>query len=500
MERITRQLVAFLLVFCFLLPAAPFVCASEEASSDPDISISIQMVEQSSGMSVIPSLRLTCPAGTSAAGLLEILCDYSYLSGYYTRNGVLIWVEQQIEGETIRYSSPDGWCLKVNGNVIEEGILPILQDGDELCWEFYSEEIDSVDEFPQHELSPASIQNLWDEAHAQHLAQATSWLKSNFNQNETIFCLGVAGVSVNYQKIDRLKESILQTRSYENAMQLAQYILAVTFCGIPATNIEGRNLLEDLSSYPDILADGSDSAAVALIAADSNGYVLPTQGVNTRASLCRGLLSCQNEDGGFAPFVGEPSTVFHTALALSALSGYRQETAVQPAIEDALHYLAQVQNEDGSFPASESHSVVESTGLAVVSLYAAGISVHDQRFSHSADPLEALLPYQTQSGGFSPEIGVAADERSTIAAILALMAAKNNGNIFVLRNPIVSSVLTSSDPLSVPATDMVDIEDTAVSHMDPIQSPYFIPVVGVAAICLGGVLILLIFVRMRRKK
>ena len=111
-------------------------------------------------------------------------------------------------------------------------------------------------------------------------------------------------------------------------------ILAATFCGIYAGNISGTNLLTTLSNYPDISRGGSYGAILALLAADSNEYSLPADGINTRATLRSVILSAQNEDGGFCLTKGEESSPFLTACALTALSRYSSMDEVRQAVQE----------------------------------------------------------------------------------------------------------------------------------------------------------------------
>ena len=484
MNRLLRRLAALATCAVFALSGAQSARAEDLSnpsgeSSEAAILVSVRMEEETSGSTVIPTLHLSCPAGTTAAGLLAILQNYAYLDSYTPTNGVLAAVELEVDGEPLTLTGTDGWDLTINGQPVDRGSLPILSDGDELCWSFVS--ADSSAEEPAREVA-ASVASLWNDRYAEALTQATAWLKNNFDENFALISLGAAGVSVNYQNISRLIEMV-EAGSFADSAALAKAILSATFCGMSAANIRGKNLLSDLSAYPDIAGDGPLAAALALIAVDSNEYPLP-DGLNTRASLRSLLLEAQNEDGSFSAAEGEAGSALLTAAALTALSCYRQSDGVEAALENGLAYLSAAQNEDGSMSGGDDASTAFATSFAVAALCALGVPVDNPDFVREENLLEALLRYQTQSGGFCPEIGEPAEEEATAAAILALTAAKNNRNIFVLRSPLTAQPAESQEE-SGSETEPAAADESSISQQEE-TSPSPLPAIGVAAAALAA--------------
>ncbi len=479
------------------------ISAETPESSPSSIRVTVRMEEEGSGTGVIPPLQLSCPAGTTAAGLLVRLRNFAYLESFVLVGGTLLSIGLEEGGEERLLSGTDGWDLFINETLIERGSLPVLNDGDEVCWRF--EAAENASRQPSHEVAAASTATQWNERYAEALIQAGAWLKNNFRHSATLVSLGAAGISVEYQSIEKLMEAA-EAASREDAVDLALLILSATFCGISATNMQGKDLLADLSAYPGLAGEGTLAAACALIAADSNAYPLPEDGINTRESLLEILLAAQNADGGFSAETGGSSSPFLTAASLVALSRYRQSGEVDAASERARAYLAGVQLEDGSMPGEETASAALNTSFAIAALCAMNVPVADPDSSAGNSLLEALLSYQTQNGGFCPEPGEPADESATAAAVLALAAAKNNRNIFVLRTPLAESEASSqpagdgteSPPPAETEPSRSETPDGAAGAEEPV-SPLAAGISAALAVAAACAIALLLRRRRRRR-
>ena len=80
------------------------------------------------------------------------------------------------------------------------------------------------------------------------------------------------------------------------------------------------------------------------------------------------LASCQNEDGGYGPSAGSPSTVEGTAWSIIALAAYHAVPGT-PEIKRAVDWLIGVQRPSGGFPAAASGPEdPETTACAIMAL------------------------------------------------------------------------------------------------------------------------------------
>ena len=480
--------------------AEPVLLEQEPISSIDEgsrVQITVSMTEPEAGLSLIPALSFSCPAGTTAGGVLELLCQYAYLSDFLWEDGKLALVEINEDEEIREYGREGVWTLFCNGQEVLQGDSFMLESGDALEWIYTAESPSSREDLPKREQAAVSA-DAWSEEYAKGLAAACSWLKQNQQSCFGLVSMGAAGIAADYQVIDRLKTEIAGIGAYPTAKEAAVDALAATFCGIPATNVAGHDLVKVISDYPDIAGGGLEPAVFALLAADSNGYEIPADSVNTRAALRAMLLSFQNEDGGFAPAQGEPSSPLLTACALTALSAYTEEEQVRQAAANGMAYLSQRQNEDGTFPDNGGVSSALPTSAVIIALCSMGVHMDDPRFVKQKGLMDALLSFQVNSGGFAPEIGTAAGETATAAAVLALTAVKSGRNVFVLKTP-----LSAPEEPAVQAEGAVQPEssesreETSEAAGNAAAGGWL---AGILALCFGILLAVVVFLSRRTGK
>ena len=120
----------------------------------------------------------------------------------------------------------------------------------------------------------------------------------------------------------------------------------------------------------------------------------------TREGLVAEILSYQCSDGGWA-LMGDESDVDMTAMALTSLAPYQEETDVKAAVDAALTYLSDAQQADGGFM-SWGAANSESCAQVIVALTALGIDpAADSRFvKNGASPLDGLCAFACEGGGF----------------------------------------------------------------------------------------------------
>lgn len=147
--------------------------------------------------------------------------------------------------------------------------------------------------------------------------------------------------------------------------------------------------------YSDIV-DDLNVAVWSLIALDSTGVEIPEGSRLQRDALVELVLSCQNEDGGFA-LIGAGSDAYWTALALQALARYQERSDVKDATEKALAYLKGILNEQCDYGTAESNAET------VTALLMLGIDPTDPDNGFTkgdADLFTAIDAYKGAEGGF----------------------------------------------------------------------------------------------------
>ena len=166
-------------------------------------------------------------------------------------------------------------------------------------------------------------------------------------------------------------------------------ILAMTALGADPRTYTDYNLLEGIADLEKVTAQGLNGAIWALIALDSHDYTPPVmedieeENLATRDALYEYIADKFLEDGGWA-FTGTEPDVDITAMALTALAPYTWIDDISDKVDQAVAWLSEVQNEDGTFSAMYNgikEPTAESTAWVVMALSTLGIDpATDARF------------------------------------------------------------------------------------------------------------------------
>lgn len=232
------------------------------------------------------------------------------------------------------------------------------------------------------------------------------------------------------QYYNRVKDYVREQQGILHEQKYTEYsrvILALTAIGKNPENVAGYNLLLPLGDYEKTIGQGLNGAIWALIALDSGHYAVaqnPTAAVQaTRELYVEKILSAQKPDGGWAFTDTGASDIDLTAMALCALSKYEDNANVQAAIDTALGFLSEVQNEDGGFTSWGSTSS-ESSAQVLLAFGELGISVHDVRFVKNGKTVQDhLMTFAMENGGFRHTLDEAdGNQMSLEQAVCALVS------------------------------------------------------------------------------
>ena len=203
---------------------------------------------------------------------------------------------------------------------------------------------------------------------------------------------------------DYVKQAGSVRLHHAKSTENSRTILGLTAAGYDAANVAGVDLTAGLTDMAYLRAQGTNGPIWALIALDCHGYDIPQcadgEEQVTREGLVAEILSYQCSDGGWA-LMGDESDVDMTAMALTALAPYKDDVEVKAAVDAALAYLSDAQQDDGGFMSwGESNS--ESCAQVIVALTALGIDpAADSRFvKNGASPLDGLCAFACEGGGF----------------------------------------------------------------------------------------------------
>lgn len=203
---------------------------------------------------------------------------------------------------------------------------------------------------------------------------------------------------------DYVKQAGSVRLHHAKSTENSRTILGLTAAGYNAANVAGVDLTAGLTDMAYLRAQGTNGPIWALIALDCHGYDIPQcadgEEQTTREGLVAEILAYQCSDGGWT-LAGDTADVDMSAMALTALAAYKEDDEVKAAVDAALVYLSDAQQEDGGFiswgePNSESCSQV------IVALTALGIDpTSDERFiKEGGTVLDALCAFACEGGGF----------------------------------------------------------------------------------------------------
>lgn len=214
--------------------------------------------------------------------------------------------------------------------------------------------------------------------------------------------------------------------------------IAAVAIGQDPRDVGGHNLIELIYNSPDrklwdgsfedtMTYQGNNGPIFALIALDTKNYPVPENARWTREKLIDELLANQNIDGSWhLSNLYESPSIDITAMALTALSPYKDQLKVRSALEKTVQYLSTIQTETGGFDGGAFVGGItsEATSQVIIGLTAYGIDPTSEQFTKNGNNLiEHLLSYQNEDGGFRhTDAYPASDAMATEQALQALVA------------------------------------------------------------------------------
>ncbi len=192
--------------------------------------------------------------------------------------------------------------------------------------------------------------------------------------------------------------------------EYSRAIIALTAIGKNATDFYGYNLVTPVLDYEKTAKQGVNGAIWALIALECGNYY--PQQKELREKYINKILSMQGENGGFSlskSFQPDPDV---TAMALQALSFYKNDKTILSAIEKGQAFLSKIKN----FPSCES---VSQAITALTSLGKNSADLEIQRL------LNILYTFRCETGGYCHQLyETKANQMATEQALCALASLK----------------------------------------------------------------------------
>lgn len=244
----------------------------------------------------------------------------------------------------------------------------------------------------------------------------------------------------NVEEYAKERNGVLHERKYTEYSRL---IVSLTAIGKDPCNVAGYNLLKALGDYEKTIWQGINGPIWAIIALDCGGYEIPVNSdaktQATRDMYINRILELQLDDGGWSLLGDKASTSDPdiTAMALVALSKYRNMENVEIAVKKAISCLSALQNERGGY-VSQGAENAESCAQVIVALNELGISVEDERFvKNGYTTLDNLMTFYVEGGGFlhtrsQTEPNMMATEQAFYALAAVKRRAENKSSLYTM--------------------------------------------------------------------
>jgi hypothetical protein len=230
-----------------------------------------------------------------------------------------------------------------------------------------------------------------------------------------------------------------------------RYALAIRAAGQDAAAFAGYNLIQSIYNHARMTSQGTNGPIFALIALDSGSYEVPSNALWSRLKLVDWLIKQQNTSGAFPLSEKGEDNLDITAMAITALSPYKEQSSVKSAIDKSVKWLSAQQNENGGYTAfDESNS--ESVAQVIIALATLGMSPLDASFvKKNGSLLTNLLSFRQADGGFAHTVGQPANEIATEQALMALVSYDR----FIKQKPSLFNI-SADTPLSGVKQSFVD--------------------------------------------
>ncbi len=212
-----------------------------------------------------------------------------------------------------------------------------------------------------------------------------------------------------------------------NAVTAMKYALTVYACGVKGSKF-------DSLGGETIRSAESTAALVFALHLKNIGY---DTGMTAEEHVER-LLSKVTPSGGF-PTVGTTPDIDMTAMAVQALSPYKNDERIAAVIDRALGYLSSQQTASGAFRYYNNENC-ENCAQVVLALTSLGIDPQtDERFiKDGVSVYDALLSYRLDDGGFEHIHGEGRNGTATAQAYCALVNKEKLTPFYVTDEPSVT--------------------------------------------------------------
>lgn len=279
----------------------------------------------------------------------------------------------------------------------------------------------------------------WTQDMSEAFSEGCNFLNTNAKSDDYLMVAGITNnVADNINDTTRMISEIKDKKgNYSDCISLSKDIIGIVFSSLNPTDLDGVNLISTLQNYKNINYDDIYQNIYPLLAYDSNDFDVSDNAVNNRTVLIDNILKFQNDDGSFSETKDGSKAVKSTAMALTAISNYSNDSNVKECIQRGTDYLKSKRLPSGLFGNNETEADVGDLCEVITALSSLNISPNDSNFAlKNSNLVDILLKYQKNDGGFCVKSGQESSVETTQQAVISLSSVKNRQNPYILQNKI----------------------------------------------------------------
>jgi LPXTG-motif cell wall-anchored protein len=358
------------------------------------------------------------------------------------------------------------WAFYVNGVMSSVGAdTYLLKTGDQISFQYESWETPGKETSPDtnEEASPgkSTAPNLPISATKLQKAidVASQYVRKNQVGEWEAIALQQAGKELPVHYLDNVTKLVKDKNGrFSKITEYERYTLGILAAGGNPTNVAGYNLIESIYNG-EIAKQGLNGVFYGLIALDSAKFDIPKSAKWSREKLVSQLLEKQNKDNGWSWDGSGKSDIDTTAMVITALSPYKEQTDVKAAIDLAVQYLLshyQTGKIDNSSTAAQ----------VVIGLSSIGVDANSTVFTKDGISLFMyLLSFQNVDGGFDWQGGSISDVFSTSQGFQGLVSYQLfvNGKGALYQLPLFPEITSPEAPNSDATPDATPDSNSVVN-------------------------------------
>jgi LPXTG-motif cell wall-anchored protein len=404
----------------------------------------------------------------------------------------------------VKMEGTNYWAFYVNGQMASVGADSYsLKSNDQISFQYESWETpgEEPEEGTGEETNPEPTKPQVDPIPETKLSNVINAVSQYVNKNQVgeweAVALKQAGKELPANYLENVTKLIKDKKGkFSKITDYERYTLGILAAGGNPTNVAGYDLIEAIYNG-NVTKQGLNGVFYGLIALDSANFEIPENAKWTREKLVGHLLEKQNNDNGWSWDGSKKSDIDTTAMVLTALAPYKNETNVKTAIDEAVQFLSsqyQTSKIDNSSTAAQ----------VIIALSSIDVDSNNPLFTKDGISLISyLISFQNEDGGFDWQGGNVSDVMSTSQGIQGVVAYQ----LFMNKQGSLYQLPLNLDSPEQPINDDSDVTAPEENN-DSLEGEEGLPLPNTATntynYLLFGVLLLMIgavfFIIEKRKK